>query len=141
MTNLTNFDLCNLKPFVNANKYYYSNVTLNNSEYNINCFRKIGKGLDDSTEYVYNEEASIIAGIGATVQGITGFTLNLLIVIVLLKNSNLRKEWLTPYILSLAAADILYSGVLLPILAIKYFARSVTIQLISQIDKLVLHKK
>ena len=130
MTELTNLSLCDLEPFggmeaMGINKTYYTNVTLNNSEYNQRCYLKIGKGLDNSTDFVYSEAESILAGIGAFAQGTAGFTLNFLLIYVSLTTPKIRKEWLTPYILSIAATDILWSGVVAPLLAIKYFTRLV----------------
>ena len=79
--------------------------------------------LGNSTDWVYSEAESIVAGLGATFQSIAGSTLNLLIILALLRKPSLRKEHLTPFILSLAATDLIYSTVTLPIIAARNFAR------------------
>lgn len=78
--------------------------------------------LGNSTEWVYYPAESICAGLGANFQSISGFTLNLLVVLALLRTPSLRKDYLTLFILSLAATDLIYSTVTLPIIAARNFA-------------------
>ena len=85
---------------------------------NGSCFKD---ALGNGTDWVYDPAESIIAFLGATLQSIAGIVLNLLVVIALLRTPNLRKEYMTPFILSLAATDLIYSAFTLPIIAARYF--------------------
>ena len=77
--------------------------------------------LSNATDWVYSPAESIFAGLGATFQSITGFTLNLLVILALIRTPSIRKEYLTPFILSLAATDMIYSTFTLPIIAARDF--------------------
>ena len=91
------------------------------------CYLKVAMDsiLDDSTDYCYGDEESILAGLGALLQAIAGTILNLLVILALLKTKQLRKEYLTPAIVSLALTDLLFSAVTLPMLAHRYFSQYV----------------
>ena len=81
--------------------------------------------LDNDTGYCYSTAESIIAGLGATIQSIAGTFLNLLVILALLNNDNLRKQYFTPSIISLSMTDLLFSMFTLPMLAIRYFVQYV----------------
>ena len=88
------------------------------------CYLKVGEGLDNKTEYVYSDDLSAaVGGIGALVTGMAGFTLNTLVIIALVKTPNLRKDYITPFIISLALTDLLFSTIALPAKAATYFVR------------------
>ena len=78
--------------------------------------------LENKTDWVYSQEESIFAGFCATLQAIAGIILNLLVFAVFLRNPAFRKEYLTPFILSLATTDLVYSLVTLPIIAARNFS-------------------
>ena len=109
---------------------HYRRVNLKDAHMDI-CYLKVDMNLnwtdfgltDDSTDYVYSEGESILAGLGATFQAIAGTILNLLVIVALLKNTNLRKEYLTPAIISLSVTDLLFSVITLPALAHRYFSQ------------------
>ena len=119
---------CNLEPFKNSNKSYYKLVELEGSDYNEECWLKIGVGLDDTTGYVYDGYMTYIAGVGATLQAIFGIVLNSLVLWVLSTNNGLKKEYLKNLIFSVAVSDLLCSAIVLPVLALKYFSRLVFLQ-------------
>ena len=77
--------------------------------------------LDNKTDWVYSQGESIFAGVCATLQAIAGVVLNLLVFAVFLRNPAFRREYLTPFILSLGTTDLLYSMVTLPIIAARNF--------------------
>ena len=91
------------------------------------CYLKVDMEsmLDNSTASCYSTAESIIGGLGATFEGIAGTFLNALVILALLKNASLRKEYLTPSIVSLATTDLLFSMVTLPMVAIRYFVQYV----------------
>ena len=108
----------------NVSHYHLVNLT---DSYMTTCYLKVDmrSTLNDSTEYCYSTEESIIAGVAATFQGIAGTFLNFLFIVAVLKHANLRKEYLTPSIISLATTDLLFSAFTLPMLAIRYFSQYV----------------
>ena len=94
-------------------------------EYNKQCYLKVDMHsvLNYNTSYCYSTAVSIIGGLGATFQSLVGSGLNILVILALLKDARLRKEYLTPSIVSLAATDFLYSMFTLPMIAIRYFVQ------------------
>ena len=82
------------------------------------CFEPV---LNESTGWVFSQAESIFAGVTATFQATFGAVLNLLVIAVFVRIRSFRKEYLTPFILSLAATDLIYSSVTLPIIAVRDF--------------------
>lgn len=109
-------------PTKHSEKYVFELRNLNNS-YMTECWLEVGDGLDNNTDYVYSEAVSVIGGLGALITGIGGSMLNLLVIIAFMKTPSLRKEYLTPFMVSLAMTDLIFSAIALPMLAIGYFAR------------------
>ena len=107
-----------------TNISHYRRVNLTDAHMDI-CYLKVdmNSDLDDSTDYCYSNVESILAGLGATFQAIAGTILNLLVIVALLKTTNLRKEYLTPAIISLSVTDLLFSVITLPALAHRYFSQ------------------
>ena len=101
---------------------HYHLMSLTNSSMR-QCYLKVDmlSKLDNSTDYCYNEVESILGGVGSTIQAIAGTILNLLVILALLKNEHLRKEYLTPAIISLSTTDLIFSILTLPMLAHRYF--------------------
>ena len=104
--------------------HYYVIKNLNDS-YMTKCYLEIADGLDDTTDYVYPEAVSLFGGIVGQITSIAGFTLNILVIIAFIKTPSLRKEYLTPFMISLALTDFLFSAIALPMDAATYFARYV----------------
>ena len=105
---------------------HYHLVNLENASMT-QCYLKVDmlSKLDNSTDYCYSDGESILAGVGSTLQAIAGTILNLLVILALLKNQHLRKEYLTPAIISLSATDLIFSVITLPMLAHRYFVQYV----------------
>ena len=82
------------------------------------CFEPV---INGSTGWVFSQAESVFAGVTATLQATLGVVLNLLVIAVFLRTRSFRKEYLTPFILSLAATDLIYSSVTLPIIAVRDF--------------------
>ena len=89
------------------------------------CYLKVDmmSKLSNSTDYVYSETESILGGLGATIEAIAGSILNFLVIAALTKNAHLRKQYMTPSIVSLATTDLLFSLITLPMLSHHYFSR------------------
>ena len=77
--------------------------------------------ISNDTSYVYDGIPTIWAGLGTGIESVLGVVLNGLVIIAILKNPKLRKEYLTPAIVSLALTDFLYSWHLLLPLSIHFF--------------------
>ena len=118
------FKMVFIIPDNHSNKSHYHLVKVSDSSMT-ECYLKIGEGLDNTTGCVYSEAASMIGGIGALFTAIVGFTLNFLVICALMKTPSLRKEYLTPFLISLALTDILFSAMALPMTSARYFARYV----------------
>ena len=79
--------------------------------------------IDDGS-FIHSKIDSIIGGIGMGLISIGGTFLNILIIIILLRSSKLRSEYLTPFIVSMSLADFAYSIFGPPIQCIRYFTRT-----------------
>ena len=110
----------------NLTHLHYHEVNLTNSFYNTKCYLKHGEGLfSNQTEYVYSPLHSNIAATGAVVISFLGFSLNSLVIAGLLNDKMIRKEVFTPFIISLALTDALFSILGLPVKATIFFLRCV----------------
>jgi hypothetical protein len=74
----------------------------------------------------YSETAAFAYGLSAIIKSLVGFILNLLVILAIIRSSDLRKEYLTPSILSIAMADFILSAYVLPKMAFIVFARADT---------------
>ena len=103
---------------------HYQLVNLTNA-FMKTCYLKVDmrSSLDNSTDYCYSNAESVLAGLGATLEAIAGSILNLLVIVALVRNPYLRKEYMTTSIVSLAITDFLFSIVTLPMLAHRYFSQ------------------
>ena len=81
----------------------------------------------NETKFAYSGPLSILAGFGVSFEWIVGFTLNALVILALLKDAKLRKEYLTPAIISLALTDLIYSMYTCPVLSFHFFMKYVSI--------------
>ena len=103
---------------------HYQLVNLTNA-FMKTCYLKVDmrSSLDNSTDYCYSNAESVLAGLGATLEAIAGSILNLLVIVALVRNPYLRKEYMTTSIVSLAITDFFFSIVTLPMLAHRYFSQ------------------
>ena len=105
-----------------SNISHYHLVNLTSSDYNDYCYLKVdGNKLTNITDYCYSRAESLIAGVGATLQSVAGVTLNILVILALLRTKSVRNEYITPAIVSLIVTDLLFSMFTLPMLAARYF--------------------
>ena len=105
----------------------YQRVHLNSSKYFEKCWSKLDPGSNISsidmldTNFAYSKPEAYLAGLVNGVQSIVGSVLNLLVIFALLKNSELRKQPLTPSIISISITDLLFSGYILSVATIHWF--------------------
>ena len=81
----------------------------------------------NDANFVYSEKESIMAGVVIALQSIFGTILNFLVIVALLRNSELRKEYLTPTIISIAIANFIHSIYTLPILSCHFLMKDMPI--------------
>ena len=89
-----------------------------NSSFNVYTFLK---NDDYDLELNDNYAKNVVAGVFVTIESIGGTLLNLLVIIALLRNTQLRKEYLTPFIISNAMTDLIFSSISLPTMSIRCF--------------------
>ena len=100
---------------------YVKLVKLNSSEYFDQCWLHVDPSstipIVRSTDpsFVYTRTESIIFGVGYIPLSIMGSVLNLLVMLAILKSPELRKEYLTPSIFSIALNDFIFSICTIPI--------------------------
>ena len=103
----------------------YINITETNNGSEISpplCFKPVGPNVSDHG-WVYSDGESIFMGVSSTLQAIFGVILNVLVFCIFLRTPLFRKEYLTPFVLSLASTDLIYSSITLPIIATRNFMR------------------
>lgn len=72
---------------------------------------------------VFSNGDSIAAGVGATLCAIIGSVMNSATIVAILNYPRTRSHVTTPFVVSLACSDFIFSSLTLPTLAIKFFAR------------------
>jgi hypothetical protein len=77
----------------------------------------------NDTTFAYSETERYIAGVIFALQSIIGAVLNFLLIIALLWNYKLRKEYLTKTIVSIAITDFLWSVYFLPQYSLYFFQK------------------
>ena len=114
----------------NFSKRHYHWVNLTDSEYNEHCWLPVD-GHNGSltsnpvrlsdTKYILDGVTTIWAGLGAGIESVLGVILNGLVIVALLKSTKLRRDYLTPAIISLALTDFLFSFLSLGHFSIHFF--------------------
>ena len=108
----------------------YQNVPLNpsnTSKYFETCWIKMDPAINmtssdlPDTSFVYSMSESYVAGFVNAIQSVIGVILNTLVIVALLRNSELRQQPLTPSIISISVTDLLFSGFILSITTIHWF--------------------
>jgi hypothetical protein len=106
-------------------------MTTSTSENNDSCWAECDPSLpasnmSDYESYWLSEPESIIGGIMALFTSIPGTILNFLVILTLIRNQELRKEYLAPSIASITITDFLFSLYVLPRESLHFFNRDVT---------------
>ena len=121
-TNISNMNISkNYYPNIG---YYEVNLTNIQSLYNLKCFlRNNTERIENDTLFIYSEIESVSAGVCAAIISIFGTLLNMLIIIALLKSTEIRKEDFTRFVISLALCDLAFSIFVLPFNATRFLLR------------------
>ena len=123
--------------YYNFTEAYFRRVYLNGSRYNDHCYlwtqfkanETICPGgfidghcslMSNRTDWGYSTGQSITASLILTPLSIAGALLNSLVILALVKTPSLSKEYLAPFIISLAVTDLAYSTLALPIAVAKH---------------------
>ena len=109
---------------------HYHPVPLNSSNYFNSCWTKLNflnttfkHSSDPSYYYTYNQ--ALTEGVLNSLLSISGVALNLIVIFVIMRNKEIRKEYLTPSFLSIAITDLMFSSVIIPALCIISFTEDV----------------
>ena len=106
---------------------HFHRIPFNGSNYHDTCWMVVDNATErfninnTDTSFAYARGQAVFAGLGIAFESIAGTILNLLIIIALLKNSSLRKEYLSLAIVSLAATDLLFSILVILVSSLKFF--------------------
>ena len=99
------------------------------------CWTQVNASLSKNelenmkASFLYSEDpsVSIAAGIYLLIKCIAGAVLNSIVFLVLLKNKDLRMDYLTPSIVSMSMADFLFGIIVIPLVSSVYFTGEVAI--------------
>ena len=104
-------------------------MPINTSDYFDTCWMKIDHKatssivLSRNPDYVFSETESTTFGLLNTLFSIAGALMNFMVFLVILRRPDVRKEYLTPSLLSIAMTDFVFSIITLPLEASSYFQR------------------
>ena len=80
--------------------------------------------LSKDDKMIFSTDTSTVLAFTAMGLSLAGFVLNLLIILSLLTSRRLRSIVTTPLIVGVALGDFLWSSLILPVLAIRFYTRS-----------------
>lgn len=75
------------------------------------------------TKFVFSDRDAILGGGSATIIALTGLLLNIVTISAVLNHKPVRMHVTTPFVISLAFSDTCFSGLILPLMAIRFFAK------------------
>ena len=102
-------------------------LPINNSEIHKYCWWTLsGQNVsinENDTSFAYSDTEANAAGVIFGLESVAGTLLNLVLIVALLKNSEIRKEYMTKNIVSILVADFLFCVFFLPIMSLRFFKR------------------
>ena len=102
-------------------------LPINNSEIHKYCWWTLsGQNVsinENDTSFAYSDTEANAAGVIFGLESVAGTLLNFVLIVALLKNSEIRKEYMTKTIVSILVADFLFSIFFLPIMSLRFFKR------------------
>ena len=81
------------------------------------------KAANTSHDFMFTDVAADLAGSFGLIISIVGVVFNLLNILALLNYKPIRAHVTTPFVISLSTSDMLFSGLVLPILSIRFISR------------------
>ena len=112
---------------------FYSIDLDGTSEYFEKCWKHTFNGtyelaaLQEDLDYVYSDFEANILGLIVAFMSITGTILNAFVIFALLRNQEIRKEYITPSIISIAITDLLFCVLCLPVHSLSFFKHDMPI--------------
>ena len=112
---------------------FYSIDLDGTSEYSKRCWKRTFNGTyelaehQEDLDYVYSDLEANILGLIVAFMSITGTILNAFVIFVLLRNQEIRKEYITPSIISVAITDLLFCVLCLPVHSLSFFKHDMPI--------------
>ena len=102
-------------------------VQLNNSDIHDYCWWTLrGQNVsiaENDTSFAYSDVEANLGGVIFGLESAAGTLLNSVLIVALLKNSEIRKEYITKTIISILITDFLFSVFFLPIQSLRFFKR------------------
>ena len=102
-------------------------VQLNNSDNHDYCWWTLrGQNVsisENDTSFAYSDVEANLGGVIFGLESAAGTLLNFVLIVALLKNSEIRKEYITKTIISILITDFLFSIFFLPIQSLRFFKR------------------
>ena len=109
----------------------YRSISFNASKYFTTCWTTSGEEYAETENLgmssLYSKTTLAAAGTVIGIESFAGVILNAIILIILIKNSELRNEYLTPSIISIALTDFLFCLIGLPVLSLHFFMEDMPI--------------
>ena len=102
-------------------------LPINDSEIHKYCWWTLsGQNVsinENDTSFAYSDTEADVAGVIFGLESVAGTLLNFVLIVALLKNSEIRKEYMTKNIVSILITDFLFSVFFLPIMSLRFFKR------------------
>ena len=122
--------LCNSSVLSENQSFCYYNSPINDSNLSFDhCWMKVDSQANSTRltssnpDLVYSVIETNLGGVISTILSICGILLNSVIIFGIARSPDLRQEYLTPTIISIALTDLIYSIINLPIQANFFFKR------------------
>ena len=93
------------------------------SEIHKDCWWTLPNDSTNDTSFAYSDGEADAAGVIFGLESVAGILLNFVLIVALLKNAEIRKEYMTTTIISILITDFLFSIFFLPIMSLRFFKR------------------
>ena len=102
-------------------------LPINDSEIHKYCWWTLGGQnvsiKENDTSFAYSDTEANAAGIIFGLESVAGTLLNFVLIVALLKSSEIRKEYMTKNIVSILITDFLFGVFFLPVMSLRFFKR------------------
>ena len=102
-------------------------LPINDSEIHKYCWWTLsGQNVsvnENDTSFAYSDTEADVAGVIFGLESVAGTLLNFALIVALLKNSEIRKEYMTKNIVSILITDFLFGVFFLPVMSLRFFKR------------------
>ena len=89
----------------------------------MSIFYFLMKASNVSHDFIFSDTAADLAGYVGLIIAVIGVVFNAVNILALLRYKLIRAHVTTPFVISLSTSDMLFSGLYLPILSIRFISR------------------